>query len=105
MANAVQSALARGLARLASPRGNGEVFRLVGGVGTFSASLSSQTVPDGLGGRIVETVMLAIRSAFSSLPSEGAVIEAVDGGASYRVCEIRPAAAGYINIIVRHEVR
>lgn len=104
MPSAATSALARGLAVLASSRGHGEAFRAAGGV-AFTAVINSQPVPDGLGGRIVETVMLAPRSAFVSLPSEGAEIESVDSGDKYRVVDHRPAPAGYINIVVRSALR
>lgn len=100
--NAIQTALARGLAVLASPTfGNGETFRVRGGSATFSASLTSQIINDGIGGRIIETILAAPRSAFASLPAEGAVFESVTTGSEYRVVECRPLAGGYINIVVR----
>lgn len=100
--NAIQTALARGLAVLASPTfGNGETFRVRGGSATFSASLTSQIINDGIGGRIIETILAAPRSAFASLPAEGAVFESVTTGSEYRFVEIRPSAGGYINVVVR----
>lgn len=104
MPSAAQSALARGLAVLSSSQGHGEAFRVPGGV-AFTAVLNSQSVPDGIGGRIVETVLLAPRSAFATLPGEGTALEAVDTGDLYRVVDHRPAPAGYINIAVRSAVR
>lgn len=102
--NAMQAALARGLAVLASPTfGNGETFRVRGASTMFSASLTSQIINDGIGGRIVETILVAPRSAFASLPTEGAVFESVTSGASYRYVETRPGAGGFINIVVRSE--
>ena len=80
---------------------NGETFRVHGSSTTFSASLTSQIVPDGIGGRIIETIIVALRSAFASLPTEGAVFESVTSGLSYRFVEIRPGAGGFINIVVR----
>lgn len=100
--NAIQTALARGLAVLASPTfGNGESFRVHGATPTFSAVLTSQIVPDGIGGRIMETIICAHRSAFSSLPREGSVIYHDGSSETYRVVECRPLAGGYINIVVR----
>lgn len=101
MPSAVQSALARGLDVLAGTSGNGESFRVRGAWSTFSASLTSQIVPDGIGGRIMETVLCARRSAFSALPAEGLVIEREDGSESFRVVECRPAAGGYIDVVIR----
>lgn len=101
MPSAVQSALARGLDVLAGTSGNGESFRVRGAWSTFSASLTSQIVPDGIGGRIMETVLCARRSAFSALPAEGLVIERKDGSESFRVVECRPAAGGYIDVVIR----
>jgi hypothetical protein len=101
MANAIQSALARGLSVLASPLGNGETFRLRGVTATFDGSLTSQIVNDGIGGRIIETILVAPRSAFASLPTEGAVFDSVTSSLSYRFVEIRPGAGGFINIVVR----
>lgn len=100
--NAIQTALARGLAVLASPTfGNGETFRVRGGSATFSASLTSQIINDGIGGRIIETILAVHRSAFASLPADGAVFESVTTGAEYRFVEVRPGAGGYINVVVR----
>lgn len=99
MPSAVHSALARGLAVLASEAGNGDTFTL--GSVSFSGSLTSQIVPDGIGGRIMETILCAHRSAFSSLPREGSVIYRDGSSETYRVVECRPLAGGYINIVVR----
>lgn len=102
--NATQTALARGLAVLTSPTsGNGETFRVRGVTATFAASLTSQVVPDGIGGRILETILVAPRSAFTSLPSEGTVFETVPSGTSYRYIETHPGAGGFVNIVVRSE--
>ena len=102
MASALDTALARGLDVLAGTSGNGEGFRVRGAITTFSASLTSQIVPDGIGGRIMETVLCVARSAFTSLPAEGTVIEREDGSESFRVVECRPGAGGFIDIIVRN---
>lgn len=98
----IDSALGRGLAVLAGDSGNGESFRVHGSTATFSASLTSQIVPDGIGGRIMETVLCVARSAFTALPTEGTVIERADASESFRVAECRPGAGGFIDIVVRH---
>lgn len=102
MASALDTALARGLDVLTGAAGNGESFRVHGASATFSASLTSQVVPDGIGGRIVETIICADRSAFSALPAEGAVIARTSPAESFRVVECRPGAGGFIDIVVRH---
>ena len=102
MASALDTALARGLDVLAGTSGNGEGFRVRGAAMSFSGSLTSQIVPDGIGGRIMETMLCARRSAFSALPAEGTVIDRSDASESFRVVECRPGAGGYINIIVRN---
>lgn len=100
--NAIQSALAHGLSVLTSTTcGNGEVFRVRGSSDEFAASLTSQIVNDGIGGRIIETIMVVQRSTFSALPTEGTVIENVVTGAEYRYVETRPSVGGFINIVVR----
>lgn len=101
MASRIDTALARGLGVLAGSAGNGESFRVHGATATFQASLTSQIVPDGIGGRILETALVVLRSAFSTLPSEGLVIERADASESFRVVECRTAAGGYIDVIVR----
>ena len=101
MASAIDSALGRGLSVLAGTSGNGESFRVHGSGTTFLASLTSQVVPDGIGGRILETALVAPRSAFSALPADGLVIERADASEFFRVVECRPAAGGYIDVIVR----
>ena len=98
----IDSALARGLDVLAGNSGNGESFRVRGSGSTFSASLTSQIVPDGIGGRIMETVLCVARSAFTALPAEGTVIEREDASESFRVAECRPGAGGFIDVIVRN---
>lgn len=100
MPSAVHSALARGLAVLASSAGNGEAF--TAGSVSFTGSITSQIIPDGIGGRIVETIICADRSAFSALPAEGAVIARTSPAESFRVVECRPGAGGFINIVVRN---
>ena len=100
MPSAVHSALARGLDVLASSAGNGEAF--TAGSVSFTGSITSQIIPDGIGGRIVETIICADRSAFSALPAEGAVIARTSPAESFRVAECRPGAGGFIDIIVRH---
>jgi len=102
MASMIDTALARGLDILAGDTGNGERFRVHGSTATFSASLTSQIVPDGIGGRIMETVLCVARSAFTALPTEGTVIERADASESFRVAECRPGAGGFIDIVVRH---
>lgn len=102
MPSAVHSALARGLAVLASEAGNGDTFTL--GSVSFSGSLTSQEKPDGIGGRIVAHKICAPRSAFASLPREGDVITD-SSGATYRVQFCEPCAGGYFNINVATEVR
>lgn len=97
----IDTALARGLDVLTGATGNGESFRVHGASATFSASLTSQVVPDEIGGRIMETVLCVARSAFTSLPAEGTVIERADASESFRVAECRPGAGGYIDVIVR----
>lgn len=104
MASAIDSALGRGLSVLAGTSGNGESFRVHGSGTTFLASLTSQVVPDGIGGRILETALVAPRSAFSVLPTDGTVIERSDASESFRVVECRPGAGGFINIIVRNAI-
>jgi len=100
--NATQTALAQGLAVLTSPTtGNGETFRLHGVTATFDGAITSQVVNDGIGGRIMETILVAPRSYFAALPTEGAVFDSVTSGLSYRFVEIRPGAGGFINIVVR----
>lgn len=102
MASAVQSALARGLAILASDAGNGDTFTL--GAISFAGSLTSQEKPDGIGGRIVAHKICALRSAFSSLPKEGDVITD-SSGAKHRVQFCEPCAGGYFSINVATEIR
>lgn len=104
MPSAAQSALARGLAVLASSDGHGESFRVHGATPTFSAVLTSQIVPDGIGGRIMEATLCAPRSAFTTLPTDGTVIERADASEYFRVVECRPSAGGFINIIVRNAI-
>lgn len=104
MASLAASALARGLAVLTSSQGHGETFRAHGSASTFAASLTSQIVPDGIGGRIMEATLCAPRSAFTTLPTDGTVIERADASESFRVVECRPGAGGYINIIVRNAI-
>lgn len=113
MANAVQSALGEGLAMLASAAGNGDTYRVAGASTTWFASLTSEIKPDGIGGRILITKLLVLRSAFSTLPAEGVVIEGVTvagavvtaTGDKWAVVGYEPAAGGFINIIVRSEIR
>lgn len=102
MASALDTALARGLDVLTGATGNGEIFRVHGASAIFSASLTSQIVPDEIGGCIMETVLCVARSAFTSLPAEGTVIERADASESFRVAECRPGAGGFIDIVVRH---
>lgn len=102
MPSLAASALARGLAVLTSSQGHGETFRAHGSASTFAASLTSQIIPDGIGGRIVETIICADRSAFSALPAEGAVIARTSPAESFRVVECRTGAGGFINIVVRN---
>lgn len=102
MPSLAATALARGIAVLASSDGHGESFRVHGSGTTFLASLTSQVVPDGIGGRILETALVAPRSAFSALPADGLVIERADASEFFRVVECRTGAGGYINIIVRN---
>lgn len=105
MPSAAITALARGLAALSSPQGCGEAFRVVGSDVAFTGALNSQSVPDGLGGRTVETTLLVPRSAFTTLPTEGTMIECVDSGDKYRVAAHRPAPTGYTSLILRSAVR
>ncbi len=105
MANAVQSALAQGLTLLASPAVNGESYRLAGATATWLASLTYEVKPDGIGGRVLITKLLAPRSAFSTLPADGAVIESVTTADKWSVVGYEPSAGGFINIIVRSEIR
>ena len=102
MPSLAATALARGLAVLASSDGHGESFRVHGATPTFSAVLTSQIVPDGIGGRIMETVLCVARSALTALPAEGTVIERDDASESFRVVECRPGAGGFIDVIVRN---
>ena len=102
MPSAIQSALGRGLAVLASSAGNGDTYTL--GAVTFAGSLTSQEKPDGIGGRIVAHKICALRSAFASLPKEGDVITD-SAGAKYRVQFCEPGAGGYFNINVATEMR
>ena len=102
MASAIQSALARGLAVLASEAGNGDTFTL--GAVSFAGSLTSQEKPDGIGGRIVAHKICALRSAFAGLPKEGDVISDSSGN-KYRVQFCEPCAGGYFNINVATEIR
>lgn len=101
MASRIDTALARGLGVLAGAAGNGESFRVHGEVAAFHASLTSQIVPDGIGGRIMETALVVLRSVFATLPADGLVIERADASESFRVVECRPASGGYIDVIVR----
>ena len=104
MPSLAATALARGLAVLASSDGHGETFRVHGATPTFSAVLTSQIVPDGIGGRLMESTLCAPRSAFSAPPTDGTVIDRSDASESFRVVECRPGAGGYINIIVRNAI-
>lgn len=102
--NAIQSALAKGMSVLtSSTMGNGSTFRLRGSAMTFAASITSRIVPDSIGGRALETTIVAPRSYFTALPAEGAVFENTETGAAYRYIETLPGAGGFINIIVRSE--
>ena len=103
MPSAVHSALAIGLAVLASDAGNGEAFTL--GALSFTGSITSQEKPDGLGGRFVETTILALRSAFSALPAEGDVVTQTATSAKFRVLFCRPNSGGFFNIHVGAEIR
>lgn len=101
MASALDSLIARGLDLHVGSNCFGEIFRVRGSLSTFSASLTSQIKPDDIGGRIMETLLCVRRSAFSALPAEGLVIEREDGSESFRVVECRPAAGGYIDVVLR----
>lgn len=105
MPSVANIALARGLAVLCSSHGIGESYRVVGTATPFVAVVNSRPVKDVLGGECVETVMLVARSAFTTLPPEGTVIEADDTGEKYAVASYRPAPASFVNIIVRSEVQ
>ena len=102
MASALDSLIARGLDLHVGSNCFGESFRVRGAITPFSASITSQIVPDGIGGRLMESTLCAPRSAFSVLPTDGTVIERSDASESFRVVECRPGAGGYINIIVRN---
>lgn len=88
---------------LASDAGNGDAFTL--GALSFTGSITHQEKPDGIGGRFIETTILALRSAFSALPVEGDIVTQTATSAKYRVLFCRPNSGGYFNIHVGSELR